>query len=189
MVCLPDDLPLLQLNNQELVPCDLTWIVNEIAKAAKKAGRYEAFEWAIHNEMSDALELYLTNRFEGRFITLQQITERITAMLALVGLTEVIGLLEITAPPARVSLLDLAHGISADEEDKFFAKLSERLDLFEESARRYIVCEEFRPAVELIRGHGRWTTSCDALAGRISDFLDAEVPKRFPSGVAEFVIR
>lgn len=191
MVCVPDQLPLLKLHNQEVVSYELSWISGEITKAVQKAGFGAYLDFFVVDHLSHAVGKYLTNIFPNRAITIDELQVRIEAALLHLDMPQVAENLVITPPPLKISLLEIAERSAPPrghaDIDTFLNQLSIQLDQRGNSAQTHIHCEHLDAAIERLSPHG-WTESAEDLSMRITGFVDAEVHRRYPEGFVSILV-
>ena len=186
MVCIPDQLPLLQFGNQEVVTYEARWLSDEIAKAALKAGHAD---WFFAPDVTRAVIEYLRWRHPKNTITLEELYRKIEHVLEYLGCNDIAASLEIGPPPVRISLHELAAQAGSGYELKFFSLLRERLEAGEACGSSQILCDGLRGAVKRLSSSARWNPKCDELALEISEFLSRELARLRPLGDVGLILK
>ncbi len=124
MICLPSQLPLLRFGNFEVVQYDSRWLEDSIIAAAERAGHDD---WWIAADIAKGIIEYLRQRFPANTITVEELYEKISRALAVLGWEDVAKELEVEPPPLRISLAEIAQEAGDGFELAFFRLLRERL--------------------------------------------------------------
>ncbi|MEM9479179.1 MAG: hypothetical protein AAGA58_05885 [Verrucomicrobiota bacterium] len=172
MIALPNQLPLLQFGDHEVVQYEHRWLKDSITEAAQKAGHND---WCFANEIAQAVIEYLRERFHGSVITIDDLYEKIERVLSHLGWRDIACELEAAPPPLRISLYEIACSAENGYELQFFESLKRRLRNTTSAAPRQIVVCDMKKAVKHLCGVQRWTNRCDYLRHEIVTFVRREI--------------
>ncbi|MEM0897797.1 MAG: hypothetical protein AAGJ79_13045 [Verrucomicrobiota bacterium] len=172
MIALPNQLPLLQFGDHEVVQYEHRWLKDSITEAAQKAGHND---WCFANEIAQAVIEYLRERFHGTVITIDDLYEKIERVLSHLGWRDIACELEASPPPLRISLLEVARSASTGYELRFFEILRHRLRNTASASPRQIVVCDMKKAVKQLCGAQRWSNRCDDLRHEIVAFVRGEI--------------
>lgn len=172
MIALPNQLPLLQFGDHEVVQYESRWLKDSITEAARKAGHND---WWFANEIAQAVIEYLRHRFGGTVITIDDLYEKIERVLSHLGWRDIASELEAEPPPIRISLVDVATSAGSGYELNFFQLLQQRIREVASISTGQIQLYGLRDAVKLLCGAKRWSTKCEALKQEIVVYVRREV--------------
>ncbi|MFT4550445.1 MAG: hypothetical protein ACI8XO_003584 [Verrucomicrobiales bacterium] len=172
MICLPSQLPLLRFGNFEVVQYDARWLADSIMAAAERAGHED---WWIADDIAKGIIEYLRQRFPGNTITVEELYEKISRALDVLGWDDVAGELQVGPPPLRISLAEIAQEAGDGFELAFFRLLRERLAETCVTGSQQIQCYGLRKGVKILHRARRWGNRCQCLAEEIAEFLRAEL--------------
>ena len=186
MVCLPGQLPLLKFGNHEAVSYEARWLVDEITRAAAKAGHED---WFFAKDITRAVIEYLRHRHPRNTITIEELYKKIEHVLEYLGCDDIARSLEIDPPPVRVSLSELAKDAGDTYELGFFKMLEERIAATEGSGCKQLLCDGLRGATKRLCSVTRWTPDCERLAGEIDEFISRELLRYRSEGSIDLIVR
>src|SRR5438093_8038327 len=124
MIALKDDLPLIGLENGEIVLFEREWPLRSLLQAAQKAGYRQ---WWLAGHVVESVTLYLRVGFDENVLGVQRLREKVQSVLQVIGYADVARQFVPGTPPAHISLLDLAREAGHGYELAFFDALGRRL--------------------------------------------------------------
>ncbi|MGI9239217.1 MAG: hypothetical protein ACR2RV_00360, partial [Verrucomicrobiales bacterium] len=172
MICLPSQLPLLRFGNFEVVQYDARWLEDSIMAAAERAGHED---WWIATDIAKGIIEYLRQRYPSNTISVEELYEKISRALDVLGWDDVAAELQVGPPPLRISLAEIAKEAGDGFELAFFQLLRERLAETCVTGAQQVQCYGLKPGVKILRRARRWGGRCQILAEEIAEFLRAEL--------------
>ena len=172
MICLPSQLPLLRFGNFEVVQYDARWLEDSIMAAAERAGHAD---WWIASDIAKGIIEYLRQRYPANTITVDELYEKISRALGVLGWEDVAAELQVGPPPLRISLAEIAKEAGDGFELAFFRLLRERLAETCVTGAQQVQCYGLKPGVKILQRARRWGDRCQRLAEEIAEFLRAEL--------------
>ena len=167
MICLKDNLPVIQLASGQAIAFERDWLVRSLTQAAARAGYAK---WWLAEHVAASVTEYLREQPELNVLPVERLTAAVQSVLQVIGYGE-IGQHFAPAPPrVQVSLVALAMEAGAGYELAFFEMLGRRL---RELCREPGGCFELlglERCVKLLRGKKTWSRDCDALREEIVSF-------------------
>ncbi|CAN5457973.1 hypothetical protein BH23VER1_BH23VER1_21460 [soil metagenome] len=182
MICLPANLPLLQVGSQEVHCYEARWLEQSIAQAARQAGHDK---WIFAEDIAHGVLEYLRERFVGTRITLADLFDKIARTLDTVGFPDIAAKLEAAPPPIRVSLVDIAQQAAPGFDLLFYQLIDSRIQEIRISGASKIRFLDFQASVRLLEGSPRWQ---EAVPPRRAELL-ALLRHRASTGGFSFVLR
>ena len=172
MICLPSQLPLLRFGNFEVVQYDSRWLEDSIIAAAERAGHED---WWIAADIAKGIIEYLRQRYPANTITVEELYEKISRALGVLGWSDVAAELQVGPPPLRISLAEIAREAGDGFELAFFMLLRERLAETCVTGSQQVQCYGLKQGVKILKRARRWGARCQQLAEEIAEFLRAEL--------------
>lgn len=167
MICLKDNLPVVQLAGGQVFAFERDWLVRSLARAAARAGYAQ---WWLAGHVAESVTAYLREQTELNVLPVERLTAAVCSVLQVIGYGE-IGRHFTPAPPrVQVSLVELAREAGAGYELAFFEMLGRRL---QELCREPGSCFDLlglERCVKLLRAKKSWSRDCDALREEIVTF-------------------
>jgi hypothetical protein len=145
---------------------------DSIKAAAERAGHED---WWIAEDIARGIIEYLRQRYPGNTITVEELYEKISRALGVLGWDDVAAQLQVGPPPLRISLAEIAHEAGDGFELVFFRLLRERLAETCVTGSQQVQCYGLKQGVKILHRARRWGTRCQQLAEEIADFLRAEL--------------
>lgn len=183
MIAIKEQLPLLRLGSQDVVPYEESWVHQIFQDAAVRCGIDPWFT----EEIARGMILYLKRRYPGTAIDISELFDKIDRTLRAVGFEHVAGHVEPSAPPANVSLNRLAQNAGDGYELVFFQLLREQLTSLQGRGANRLHCSELRDAVVSLCKAKRWSPKCERLQQEILDFVANEMALRSKSQMSLLV--
>lgn len=185
MIALIDGMPLIELEDGEVVAFDRNWLLRTLLQAAGRAGYPK---WWLAEHVAGSVTAYLSLRFEGSVITLEQLRVAVHSALETIGYEEVVPHLELGAPGAALSLETLAREVGSGYELLFFRQLDRRLQTYLARGTTFFEINDLTPCVKLLQARKVWTRQCETLREEIVAFVRNRVAAR-ETGTETVVIR
>ncbi len=167
MICLKDNLPVIQLASGQAIAFERDWLVRSLAQAAARAG-YE--KWWLAAHVAESVTEFLRDQTELNVLPVERLTAAVRSVLQVIGYGE-IGQHFTPAPPrVRISLVELAREAGHGYEMAFFEMLGRRLRELCREPGSYFELLGLEPCVKLLRSRKSWSRDCDALRTEIVCF-------------------
>ncbi len=163
----------------EIVRYEESWFLAIIQEAAQRAGIKDVW-FAEH--IARGIVIYLRERFSQTSIGIEELFEKISQTLHVVGFPQIARELEPSAPPATMSLDSLAAQAGNGFELSFFQLLSEALRDARDRGSVQVHCAGLSSAVSRICQTKRWGRRCDQLRDEILTFVSNELTVRETTG-------
>ncbi|MEO0446512.1 MAG: hypothetical protein AAF191_10605 [Verrucomicrobiota bacterium] len=186
MITAREQLPLLRLNRREVVHYEESWILDLIQQAALRAGVEKPL---FVEDIARGIVIYLKERFLDNSIAIEDFFRKIERTLCAIGFEEVAGKLEVTSPPSRLSLVQVAEEAGDAYELAFFQTLTEKLRKAKAQGVTEVHCSELKDAVSRLCGSKQWNAKCEALRGEILGFLANEVGRDAEADQVTILVR
>ena len=175
MIALIDGMPLIELEDGDVVAFDRAWLLRTVARAAGRAG-YQ--KWWLAEHVVGSVSAYLSLRFSGSIVTLEQLHIAIRSALETIGYAEVAPHLELGAPGAALSLEGLAREVGSGYELLFFRLLDRRLQAYLARGTTFFELVDLAPCVKLLQARKVWTRQCETLRDEIVAFVRNRIATR-----------
>ena len=167
MICLKDNLPVIQLATGQAIAFERDWLVRSLAQAAARAGYAK---WWLATHVAESVTEFLREQQETNVLPVERLTEAVRSVLQVIGYGE-IGQHFIPAPArVQVSLVELAREAGSGYELAFFEMLARRLQELCREPGGYFELLGLEPCVKLLRAKKSWSRDCDALREEIVTF-------------------
>lgn len=156
----------------EVVRYEESWFLNIIEEAARRAGIKDVW-FAEH--IARGIVIYLRERFPQSSIGIEELFQKISQTLHVVGFPQIARELEPSAPPAVTSLESLASQAGNAFELSFFQLLGAALRDARARGSVQIHCAGLSPAVTRLCQAKRWGRRCEVLRDEILAFVASEL--------------
>lgn len=167
MICLKDNLPVIQLASGQAIAFERDWLVRSLAQAAARAGYAK---WWLAAHVAESVTEFLREQTELNVLPVERLTAAVRSVLQVIGYGE-IGEHFAPAPPrVQVSLVELARAAGSGYEMAFFEMLGRRLRELCREPGGYFELLGLEPCVKLLRARKTWSRDCDALRTEIVSF-------------------
>lgn len=177
MIALPDNLPLIEWNDERSIPLDAAWITDSIATAAYLAG-FPSWEWS--SDVGFAVVDYLERKFPSSSVSPEELGDLVIKSLEAIGYAEIGAHFKLLPPRVSISLPEIAR--QSGYELAFFNILKERLDEASELQVRGIRLEGLRPCVKYLESSRRWAQGCQRLNDEIVVFSRTHIATQASPG-------
>jgi hypothetical protein len=168
MICLKDNLPVIQLASGQAIAFESEWLVRSLSQAAARAGYAK---WWLAQHVAESVTTYLKENDSVNVLPVERLTSAVQSVLQVIGYGEIAPHF-IPAPPRKqVSLVELAREAGSGYELAFFDRLSRTI---QELCRENNSCFELlglEPCVKLLRARKIWSRDCDILRSEIVSFV------------------
>ena len=168
MIALADGLPLVQLDDGQVVAFEREWLLRALVQAAGKAG-YQ--KWWLAEHVAESVMAYLVLQFEENVVSVPELANSVQSVLQVIGYAEVAPHFTLGLPGVRLSLMDLAREAGSGYELAFFEFLGRRLQQLLNSGTTHFELIGLSPCVKQLRSRKTWSRDCDALQADIVSFV------------------
>ena len=168
MISLPHHLPFVRIGANSLTVFQEDWLDQIIVEAAANS---QIPEW-LANDISRGVCQYLENSYEGSVIDLDELYAKVKGTLIRLGLPHVAQHLEMSPPPLRISLTDLARRAGGSYELAFFQLLEDKCKDALDSGASFIELHGLVNCVKTLTGARRWSSHSDVLRFEIEKRID-----------------
>ncbi len=177
MIALPDDLPLVEIDDGRLVAFQREWLVRSLLQAAQKAGYPE---WWLAEHVAESVTTYLSLRFSENVVAIPRLAKAVQSVLQVIGYAEVATHFAPGPPPIRISLAELARLAGSGYELAFFDMLGRTIH--ETLAVNATVFDLFglERCVKQLRAKKVWSRDCDTLRAEIVAFVREQIASTHP---------
>ena len=172
MIALKDDFPLVQFDGGQLVAFEPDWLVRSLRRAALKAGYPQ---WWLAEHVTESVTTYLVRGFEASTLSVARLSEAVRSVLQVIGYAEVASHFVPDAPPAKLSLTDVAQEAAAGYELAFFEILGRRLQELVTPQTTNVELWGLERCVKRLRARKIWSRDCDSLREEIVTFVREQV--------------
>ena len=160
MICLRNNLPLVRLEDGDVVEFDHGWLGVALAEAALEAGHAK---WQHTRDVVVSIALFLELDYDGTTVTHQQIAALIETAVSELGYGEIAPHFRLAAPPVRISLDDVARDAGHSYELRFFDILRTRLQQAATTSNEAIEIHNVRLGIKRLRRSKSWSAPCRRL--------------------------
>jgi hypothetical protein len=172
MIGFRDQLPLIRFGDGQIMPFERTWLVSSLAKAASDAG-YK--KWWLAPHVTESVTNYLERDFDETIVTIPRLEKAVQSVLQVIGYADIAGHFQAAPPPARISLVELAHDAGHGYELLFFDLLKSRLqEAISAKSETLEICDAHR-GVKILRSAKNWRRDCSGLLDEIVTFVRGEI--------------
>ncbi len=168
MIALADGLPLVRLDDGEVVPFERNWLLRALLSAAERAGYRK---WWLAEHVAESVTAYLALQYEGTVVTVPGLTTAVQSALQVIGYGEVAPHVAPGTPAVRLSLVDLAEEAGTGYELLFFNRLGERVQTLINGGTTFLELVDLAPCVRQLRSRKVWSRDCHALQAEIVSFV------------------
>ena len=166
MICLASHMPLLRIGHHDVSHYEEGWLERVLRQAAHQAG-HEG--WWPAGDVARGVWQFLSERFDGNIITLQELFQKVHHTLQTIGFPEIANQVQAEPPPMELCLLELAR--EADGlEIAFFRTLAHDLGELREIGTTRIEVTNLRAAVLHLAQTVKWHARCRDLESEIVEY-------------------
>jgi len=185
MIALADGLPLVQLEDGQVVAFQREWLHRALGQAAYKAG-YQ--NWWLAEHVAESVTAYLSLQFQENVVSVHRLTKAVQSVLQVIGYAEIAPLFAPGHPGVRLSLMELAEEAGTGYELVFFNRLRSTLQSMLDGGASYFEVIELIPCVKYLRAKKSWSRDCDALQAEIVSFIRTQTCST-PAAEREITVR
>lgn len=167
MICLKDNLPVIQLTSGQVIAFDRDWLVRSLAQAAARAGYPK---WWLATHVAASVTEYLREQQELNVLPVERLTAAVRSVLQVIGYGEIGRHFTPVPPRVQVSLVELAREAGTGYELAFFEVLGRRLQELCREPGSYFELLGLERCVKLLCAKKTWSRDCDALREEIVTF-------------------
>ena len=168
MIALKDDLPLVEFDGGQLVAFQPDWLIRSLRRAAQKAGYPQ---WWLAEHVAESVTTYLLDGFEATSLSVSRLSAEVQNVLQVIGYAEVAAQFVPEAPPAQLSLNEVAREAGSGYELAFFEILARRLQELLTPKTSRLELRDLERCVKLLRSRKVWSRDCDSLRAEIVSFV------------------
>ena len=168
MIALADGLPLLELEDGEIVAFPRDWLLRGLIQAAARAG-YQ--KWWLADHVTESVVTYLALQFEENVVTVPSLTTTVQSVLQVIGYAEIAPYFEPGLPGVRLSLVEMARQAGTGYELLFFQQLGGTLRKMLGAGATFFELVGLAPCVKQLRSRKTWSRDCEALQSEIVSFV------------------
>jgi len=168
MIALADGIPLVQLENGQVISFQRDWLTRALIQAAAKAG-YQ--KWWLAEHVTESVMAYLALQFEENVVTVPWLVKTVQSVLESIGYPEIAPHVAPGAPGARLSLAALAREAGSGYELAFFNGLGQQLRTLMEGGTTFFELVGLTHCVKTLRSRKTWSRECDKLQDEIISFV------------------
>ncbi len=168
MICLIGNLPVLQVGHHQVIGYGTEWIDEALIRAARASNRQD---FPFIDDIREGVLHYLEHRCPLRVLPLEDLYDRMRAMLRRIGCDAIAGHLTELAPPVTVSLVRAAQEAGTGYELLFFPILVEEIDHLKASGAESIHFSDLEESVKILRNAKSMSKACLQLKSEIVAFL------------------
>lgn len=167
MIALPNDLPLIRLDDGEAVPFEPEWLTCSLARAARRAG---LVQWWLAPHVTASVTEYLRADHNSPVIEATRLEEAVQAVLQVIGYAEVGRHFAVGRPVLAIYLVDLVREAGAGYELAFFQLLERRLAVALGSHTPHFQLIGLDRCVRMLAARKSWNRDCAWLQSEIVAF-------------------
>ncbi len=172
MIAFLDDHPLVRFPDGRTVAFERRWLEGCLSLAATRAG-YE--RWWLASHVTESVSVYLRMDFEDPVVPVAGLEKAVKSVLQSIGYADVANHYATLPPPARLSLLQVAHEAGNGFELLFFNLLGERIEEVIDSGASHIECEGLEECAKHLRRAKNWRRDCSGLTEEIVSFVRTRI--------------
>src|SRR4051794_11898442 len=172
MIALPNDLPLIRLENGDAIPFEPEWLMHSLPQAAGRAGLPQ---WWLAPHVTASVTEYLRADHDSTVIESARLEQAVQSVLQVIGYAEVGRHFEVGRPLLAISLVDLAREAGAGYELAFFDLLNRRLSDAFASGTPHFQLIGLEHCVKILRSRKSWSRDCQSLQAEIVLFARRQI--------------
>jgi hypothetical protein len=172
MIAFKDNLPVVRLDDGNIMDFECRWLSEGLTRAAQRAG-YQ--KWWLAEHVTETVAAYLRNDFDSPAVSLPQLRSAVQSVLQVIGYADVATHFEPLPPPVRLSLADLAREAGDGFELFFFQLLQGHLRHIADSPSMRVELFDLQPCVKLLRRAKNWRPDCAGLRAEIVKVVREEL--------------
>ncbi len=177
MIALKDDFPLVEFDCGQLVAFQSDWLVRSLRRAAQKAGYPQ---WWLAEHVAESVTTYLLIGFESTTVSVSRLSAAVRNVLQVIGYAEVAGHFVPDAPPAKLSLDEVAQEAGSGYELAFFEILGRRLQELLTPQTSHLELWGLERCVKRLRSKKIWSRDCDSLREEIVTYVREQAGAAYP---------
>jgi hypothetical protein len=167
MIALPNDLPLIRLDDGVAVPFEPEWLMHGLLRAARKAGMPQ---WWLAPHVTASVTEFLRTDHDAPVIESTRLEQAVLSVLQCIGYSEVGRYFAVGRPVLAISLVDIARAAGEGYELAFFDLLGRELARAMDSRTPHFQLTGLERCVKLLRSRKLWCPECDRLQAEIVSF-------------------
>lgn len=167
MIALPNDLPLIRLDDGEAIPFEPDWLTCSLARAARRAG---LAQWWLAPHVTASVTEYLRADHNAPVIDATRLEQAVQAVLQVIGYAEVGRYFAVGRPVLAISLVDLVREAGAGYELAFFELLARKLAGALASRTPHFQLTGLDRCVKMLSARKAWNRDCEKLQSEIVSF-------------------
>jgi hypothetical protein len=167
MIALPNDLPLIRLDDGEAIPFEPDWLTCSLARAARRAG---LAQWWLAPHVTASVTEYLRADHGAPVIEATRLEQAVQAVLQVIGYAEVGRYFAVGRPVLAISLVDLVREAGAGYELAFFDLLARKLATALASRTPHFQLTGLDRCVKMMNARKAWNRDCAKLQSEIVSF-------------------
>jgi len=168
MICLKDNLPVIQLASGQAIAFESEWLVRSLAQAAARAGYAK---WWLAQHVAESVTSYLRDHECVNVLPVERLTSAVQSVLQVIGYGEIAPHFVPAPPRVQVSLVELAREAGSGYEMAFFLQLARRIQSLCQENHSCFELLGLEPCVKLLRARKTWSRDCDVLRAEIVSFV------------------
>jgi len=168
MICLKDNLPVIQLASGQAIAFESEWLVRSLALAAARAGYAK---WWLAQHVAESVTSYLRDHECVNVLPVERLTSAVQSVLQVIGYGEIAPHFVPAPPRVQVSLVELAREAGSGYEMAFFLQLARRIQSLCQENHSCFELLGLEPCVKLLRARKTWSRDCDVLRAEIVSFV------------------
>lgn len=186
MIALADGMPLVQLEDGQVVAFQRDWLLRALVQAAAKAG-YQ--KWWLAEHVTESVMTYLASQFEANVVSVPHLVKAVQSVLQVIGYGEIAPFVAPGVPGARLSLVEMAREAGTGYELVFFDRLGRQLQTLLKAGTTFFDLIGLAPCVKHLRSRKCWSRECDALQEEIVSFVRTHTQANPSASQEEITVR
>jgi len=168
MICLKDNLPVIQLASGQSIAFEREWLVRSLSQAAARAGYTK---WWLAQHVAESVAAYLKDNTDINVLPVERLTSAVQSVLQVIGYGEIAPHFVPAPPCVQVSLLEMAREAGSGYELAFFERLARRIQELCQDNNSCLELLGLEDCVKLLRARKIWSRDCDVLRAEIVSFV------------------
>jgi hypothetical protein len=152
MIAFLDGMPLVALPNGRNTTFDKRWVTDSLRQAAHEAGHHQ---WWLAEHIAESLSVYLKRDFDENLVPVINLQEAVLDVLQNLGFEDVAGHFQLSDPPVRLSLKELALEAGEGYELAFFGILGDHLQRVSRSRSLRLEIYDLPDCLRMLSGNRR----------------------------------
>ena len=167
MIAFHDYLPVIQLEDGQVVAFERDWLVRSLVQAAQRAGYRK---WWLAEHVAESVTAFLREQEEVNVLPVARLASTVQSVLQVIGYGEVAQHFAPAPPRVQVSLVALAREAGTGYELAFFDMLGRRIQELTQTQRAHFEFFGLERCVKLLRARKTWSSGCESLRAEIVSF-------------------